>query len=239
MHDGQFIIYKGPDTDYYGKEIALTCNETALGIADVTDKSNLKIISKYESSNFRYIHQGWISENHKYFYTNDELNEIRGVDAYQTTLVFDITDLDKPILANTFKSDLKTIDHNNYIIDTLLYQSNYSSGLRVLSIADPINPKEIAYFDTYPAGDKFDYIGSWSNYPYFESKTIVVSSIEEGLFVLKINEGEDLSVKNDNTNPSIFELEKNYPNPFNPQTKINYSLSESGKVSLVVYNSLG
>ena len=49
MHDGQFIIYKGPDTDYYGKEIALTCNETALGIADVTDKSNLKIISKYES----------------------------------------------------------------------------------------------------------------------------------------------------------------------------------------------
>ena len=239
VHDGQFIIYKGPDTDYYGKEIALTCNETALGIADVTDKSNLKIISKYESSNFRYIHQGWISENHKYFYTNDEHNEIRGVDAYQTTLVFDITDLDKPILANTFKSDLKTIDHNNYIIDTLLYQSNYSSGLRVLSIADPINPKEIAYFDTYPAGDKFDYIGSWSNYPYFESKTIVVSSIEEGLFVLKINEGEDLSVKNDNTNPSIFELEKNYPNPFNPQTKINYSLSESGKISLVVYNSLG
>ena len=239
VHDGQFIVYKGPDSDYFGKEIAITSNETALGIADVSDKSNLKIISKYESSDFRYIHQGWISDDHKYFYTNDELNELRGVDPYQTTLVFDITDLDKPVLANTYISDLRTIDHNNYIIDTLVYQSNYSTGIRVLSIADPINPKEVAYFDTYPAGDKIDFVGSWSNYPYFKSKTIVVSSIEEGLFILKINEGEDLSIKKDNINPSIFELEKNYPNPFNPQTKINYSLSESGKVSLVVYNGLG
>lgn len=239
VHDGQFIIYKGPDSDYFGKEIALTSNETALGIADVTDKSNIKIISKYESTDFRYIHQGWISDDHKYFYTNDELNELRGVDDYQTTLVFDITDLDKPVLANTYVSGLKTIDHNNYIIDTLVYQSNYSTGIRVLSIADPINPKEVAYFDTYPAGDKIDFVGSWSNYPYFESKTIVVSSIEEGLFVLKLNEGEDLSVEDENIIFNSFKLEKNYPNPFNPQTKISYSLSSNGKVSLIVYNSLG
>ena len=239
VHDGQFIIYKGPDSDYFGKEIALTSNETALGIADVTDKSNIKIISKYESTDFRYIHQGWISDDHKYFYTNDELNELRGVDDYQTTLVFDITDLDKPVLANTYVSGLKTIDHNNYIIDTLVYQSNYSTGIRVLSIADPINPKEVAYFDTYPAGDKIDFVGSWSNYPYFESKTIVVSSIEEGLFVLKLNEGEDLSVEDENIVLNSFKLEKNYPNPFNPYTSINYSLSNNGQISLIVYNSLG
>ena len=38
VHDGQFVIYRGPDTDYYGKEIAFTCNETALSIADISDK---------------------------------------------------------------------------------------------------------------------------------------------------------------------------------------------------------
>ena len=97
---------------------------------------------------------------------------------------------------------MRTIDHNNYVIDTLLYQANYSSGLRVLSIADPINPKEIAFFDTYPAGDKLDYIGSWGNYPYFKSKTIVVSSIEEGLFVLKLNEGKDLAINEDRHYPA-------------------------------------
>ena len=52
VHDGQFVIYKGPDTKYFGKEIAFTANETALGIADVTDKSNLKIISKFDQSKF-------------------------------------------------------------------------------------------------------------------------------------------------------------------------------------------
>jgi hypothetical protein len=39
--------------------------------------------------------------------------------------------------------------------------------------------------------------------------------------------------------PSILELLPNYPNPFNPTTKINYSLPEATKVSLEVYNLLG
>jgi hypothetical protein len=35
------------------------------------------------------------------------------------------------------------------------------------------------------------------------------------------------------------ELLDNYPNPFNPSTKINYSLKTEGKVSLKIYNTLG
>ena len=38
---------------------------------------------------------------------------------------------------------------------------------------------------------------------------------------------------------SVFALEQNYPNPFNPSTVINYSVANSGKVSLSVYNLLG
>ena len=40
-------------------------------------------------------------------------------------------------------------------------------------------------------------------------------------------------------NPDAFELTANYPNPFNPSTKIDFSVPVEGQVKLVVYNSLG
>ncbi|MGH7496819.1 MAG: T9SS type A sorting domain-containing protein [bacterium] len=39
--------------------------------------------------------------------------------------------------------------------------------------------------------------------------------------------------------PSAYELGSNYPNPFNPQTTIDFALPERGHVKLVVFNFLG
>ena len=39
--------------------------------------------------------------------------------------------------------------------------------------------------------------------------------------------------------PDQFELEHNYPNPFNPSTRIAFNLKHSGKVKLAVYDVLG
>jgi hypothetical protein len=39
--------------------------------------------------------------------------------------------------------------------------------------------------------------------------------------------------------PAITALKGNYPNPFNPETRINYSLAQNGKVELTIYNLRG
>ena len=36
-----------------------------------------------------------------------------------------------------------------------------------------------------------------------------------------------------------FKLEQNFPNPFNPQTRFNYTLPESGNIELGVYDAVG
>ena len=43
----------------------------------------------------------------------------------------------------------------------------------------------------------------------------------------------------ENIIPMIFSLEQNFPNPFNPATKIKFKLPQDNFVSLKVYNSLG
>jgi hypothetical protein len=67
-----------------------------------------------------------------------------------------------------------------------MYQSNYLGGLRVIDISDRLNPREVGSFDTLPWGENVaGFAGSWTNYPYFNSGNIVVTSIREGLFVLR------------------------------------------------------
>jgi hypothetical protein len=71
-------------------------------------------------------------------------------------------------------------------VGNLMYQSNYTSGLRVFDISDPANPRPVGHFDTVPYGaDAPGFGGSWSNYPFFASGTIAVTSGSEGLFILR------------------------------------------------------
>jgi choice-of-anchor B domain-containing protein len=185
-HDAQCVMYRGPDPDYEGAEICLGSNETALSIADVTDKENPEAVSMATYPNVGYSHQGWLTEDHRYFYMNDELDETGGLTPTTRTMIWDLTDLDDPILVKEHFSESRATDHNLYVRGDLMYQSNYASGLRVLDVSDPENPEQVGYFDTVPyGGDTNQMIGSWSNYPYFESGIVVVTSGREGLFLVR------------------------------------------------------
>ena len=185
-HDAQCIMYHGPDEQYSDREICFGANETALSIADVTDKSNPVAVASATYPNPSYVHQGWISEDHRFFFVNDEGDELDGTVTGTRTLVWDIEDLDDPILAKEHIAETEASDHNLYVRGQFMYQSNYVSGLRILDISDPVNPREVGYFDSVRVGDNGPgYAGSWSNYPFFESGVIVFTSMREGLFVVR------------------------------------------------------
>lgn len=193
-HDAQCVVYHGPDADYEGREICLGSNETALSIADVTDKKAPVAVAMATYPNVGYTHQGWFDEEQRFFYMDDELDEMQGLVDRTRTLIWDLSDLDDPILVKEHMGTQPSIDHNLYIKGNLMYQSNYTSGLRILDISDRTNPVEVAFFDTVAEGDNDPvFNGSWSNYPYFKSGTIVVTSGSEGLFVLKKREGRPVS----------------------------------------------
>ncbi len=185
-HDAQCVVYHGPDTRYTKREICFNFSETALGIADVTDKSAPKALSHQSYPNVGYSHQGWLTDDQKYLYADDELDEIQGLVNGTRTLIWDVSDLENPVLAGEYISPNPAIDHNLFVVGNLVYQSNYLSGLRVLDISDRLHPKPAGFFDTVPIGpDAPQFGGSWGNYPFFASGTVAVTSMKEGLFLLK------------------------------------------------------
>ncbi len=185
-HDAQCVTYQGPDADHRGKEICFGANETALSIADVSSKDGPVALSRAEYPNVGYAHQGWLTDDQQYFFMDDELDELQGNADRTRTLIWDVSDLDDPVLVKEHFGETAATDHNLYIRGNLMYQSNYVAGLRILDISDAQNPVEVAYFDTVPYGDNSaGFGGAWSNYPFFQSGAIVVTSGREGLFILK------------------------------------------------------
>lgn len=188
-HDAQCVIYQGPDAEHQGSEICFGANETAVSIADVTDKKNPVALSTASYPDYGYVHQGWLTEDHRYFFQNDELDELMGNVERTRTMVWDVTDLDDPQLLKEFYIDIPSSDHNLYIKGDKMYQSNYVSGLQVIDVSDAANPKKVGEFDTNPfTDDAPGFAGTWSNYPFFKSGVVVMTSGREGMFVLETNE---------------------------------------------------
>ena len=153
-HDAQCVMYHGPDARYAGREICVAANETHVSIQDVTDKSNVKVLSHVTYPSVGYAHQGWFSEDQRYWFFDDELDEIGGLgkSAEGTrTIVWDMAKLDDPIVAKEYVGPTKAIDHNQFVTGNRLYQSKYSAGLRILEISDPLNLHEVG-FPGYPSG---------------------------------------------------------------------------------------
>lgn len=152
-----------------------------VGVIDVTDKSNpIQVHTQSTPGNF--THNTWLSDNSKTIFTTDEVP-----DSYLTA--YDISDINNFIEMDRIQANpgSGSTVHNTHIKNDWAINSYYKDGVNIVDAHRPSNLIQVGLYDTYSAGLGTGFEGAWGVYPYLPSGTLVVSNIDEGLFVLTPN----------------------------------------------------
>jgi len=202
LHDG---MVRG-DT-MYGSHI----NDGFQSVIDVSNKSNAVMIANWATPN-NFTHNCWVSDDGNYIYTTDEKQ-------YAYIGAYDISDLGNVTEVDRWQSNpgAGTIPHNTHFLNEYIVTSYYADGLSIIDVSNPTNLVEVGNYDTspnYAGNDAGGFHGAWGTYPWLPSGNILVSDIEEGLFIIGPNymracwlEGKVTdSVCGDNLNDVVVEI---------------------------------
>jgi choice-of-anchor B domain-containing protein len=172
VHDG----YVRNDTLY-----ACHIYEGFTDIVDFRDKKKPKTLGTITTPG-KFSHNSWLSQNSKFMFTTDEVNN-SFLTAYDISDPSNITEVCR-LQSNPGS---KSVVHNTHIIrvenNDYAVTSWYRDGFTIVDVNRPANMVQVGNYDTYTAGAGGGFNGDWGVYPYLPSGTIVVSNIEDGLFV--------------------------------------------------------
>ncbi|HEX2787937.1 MAG TPA: choice-of-anchor B family protein [Ignavibacteria bacterium] len=232
---GQWATKYVHDCRIINDTIYASCiNAGEINIINATNKAAPVTVKTFQTVPNPFTHNSARTVDGKYLFTTDETSSPNG-----KLKVWNIANLNNvTYVRNWLPTSISTaIVHNVEIYGNLAVIAHYTAGIRVLNIADPENPVEIGWYDTYPSSNSASFNGCWGVY-MFPSGKIVGSDMQTGLYVVKVTSLTNAG-STGVTVPEKYSLSQNYPNPFNPTTKINFSLPKSSNVSLKIHNMAG
>lgn len=224
VHDA-FVIQ---DTAY------LNCGPFGFVMADFSDPVNpisLASLTPFDYPQSGYNHSGWLSEDRKTYYMADE-------DWDMDIKVIDVTQLPELPVVDTIDAGTEnrfSIPHNQVVSGNYLYSSYYYDGLQVWDIADPKNITRVMHFPTSKIEPRDNYEGAWGVYPFLPSGNILISDMQEGLFILEPT-NQTVS-RNKELETALANSWSVYPNPANGQFSINTDKEiNNSKIELINTN---
>jgi|WetSurMetagenome_2_1015567.scaffolds.fasta_scaffold31156_2 hypothetical protein len=186
-----------------------------LVIFDITNNANPEIVST--TPIFQYMTY-YSSVFNQYVYLPSPYRGVAVINASDPlapNIVDTIGEIDR--ISSTF------ILNNLLFVVSVNHYENQPNGLFVYDLSEPANPALVGYYE-----GNFSGVWATDQYIYLVGGRLVILS-----FDASSTENEQIPIPNNSR------LLVSYPNPFNAQTTISYSLPEPGPMTLTIYNLLG
>ena len=162
----------------------LHCGYDGFAIVDFRDPYQPQAIATLQPSDYPfsgYNHSGWLSDDGRYYFMIDE--------THGTPIkVLDLKNPSLPTVVALIKAN-DTVDvsiaHNAMVRGHYLFISHYYDGLQIFDISNPREPVHRWYYPTSHIPHARGYAGAWGVYAQLPSGVILVSDMQNGLFVFR------------------------------------------------------
>ncbi len=204
-----------------------------LMVVDFSDEDPvlLEYFSSLDYPQPGYNHSGWLTEDKEHYYFADE--------THGTSMkILETNNFENFEVVGTFDAGKETefsIPHNQIVHCGYLYVSYYYEGIQIFDISDPLNPVNTFEYVTSNIDPRATYEGAWGVYPFLPSGNIIVSDMQEGLFIFKGIDSECAPVSSINST-KIKEVSI-YPNPAINEFTFNSNFTFE-KVELISVNGV-
>ncbi len=161
VHD---ILVRG-DTLY-----AMGIYGEGVDIVDLADRANPTLIARFDYPGSG-AHNACGTDD-GYLFVGDEIG------TGQWTRVFDVRDPQNVELVTEIVVDAGSTVHNCHLVGDRLYLAHYDRGGWIYDVSDPRSPVAVASYET-------DVSLAWSLYPHLPSGNLLMSDMQQGVFVLR------------------------------------------------------